>query len=168
MTVLALKNYEDKIEIAADSGTFYGQDGAKENGSIKIVSPKENFHFAATGWVSEKNLFELFCLKNEPEANTRHAILRYFSDFIHWKKQFTDKLEQNCHYFIIYETLCYQIQGGFDIESIPTGSFRALGAGMQEAKCAMYLGRSPYEAVELCLKLNAWTSGEIQQLTITK
>lgn len=174
MTVLAIKHYKDRIEVATDSGTYWGGTGMKEDGKTKerrhckILSPKTYLHFMGTGFLSETHLFELFCTKHDPETNTRHGILRFFSEFIKWKKEFTDKLEQNNAYFLIYQKIPYLIDGGFDIQNIEVGEFKTLGAGMQEAKCALYLGKTPKEAVELTLKLNSWTSGKVQELVIKK
>ncbi len=168
MTVLALKHYEDRIEIAADSGLFYGDSGMKENNVIKILHPQDDIHFAASGSLSELNLFELYSMTRKPEINTRHGILKYFGDFLKWKKDLTDKFDQENSYFFIFEETPYQICRVLDIQNIKVGEFKTLGFGMQEARCAMHLGRSPKEAVELCLELNCYTSGPIQCHTLFK
>lgn len=161
MTVLALKHYEDRIEIATDSGIFYG-DYEKENNCIKILHPQDDIHFASCGPMSEGNLFELYSMTRKPEINNRHGILKYFGDFLQWKKKLTDNFKHEGDYFFIFGQKPYQIWRGLNIEDIEEGEFRTLGAGMQEAKCAMYLGKSPKEAVELCLELNCYVSGSVQ------
>lgn len=167
MTVLALKHYQDRIEIATDSGRFYGSSEPKENNCVKILHPQDDIHFASCGSEAEGNLFELYSMTRKPEINTRHGILKYFGDFLQWKKKLTDNFIQENDYFFIFEEIPYQIWRGLNIEEIKVEEFRTLGAGMQEAKCAMYLGKSPKEAVALCLELNCYTSGPVQCWEIT-
>ena len=168
MTAIALWHYQDRIEIAADSGIFWGGHGMKEDTSVKIKSPRDDLWIAGTGFCSEINLFDLFCSSRHPEANSRHGVLRFFSEFIAWKKTFSEKTTQENTYFLVFKSTPYIIDQGFDVQEIKVSTFNSIGAGMQECKAAMYLGKTPKESVELAIRINTWVSGVVQSVVIQK
>lgn len=170
MTVLAVKNYKDRIELAADSGVFNGW--WKEENFIKIVEIN-NMIFMSAGSVSEQNLLELFCVTRKPESNQKLDILRFFSEFRNWQiKEFSIKFEDGDiiknEYFFYFDHKIFKIGHTFTISEILEGEFSSEGAGRQEAKTALYLGHSPKEAVDICVKLNVWTAGKTQEKVILK
>ena len=172
MTVLAVKNYKDRIEIATDSGVFYGESGFKENNSIKIIEVNKII-FSSTGFVSEKNFLELYCSTRTPESNKKLDILRFFSNFRKWQiSEFSVNFEKTeiikNNFFFYFNGKIYKITSNLTIEEIKEGEFDSGGAGYREAKTALYLGKTPREAVEVTLKVNAWTSGKVQEKIIYK
>jgi len=172
MTVLAVKNYKDRIEIATDSGGFYGNSGAKDENFQKLFEVN-NIIFCSTGSCSESNQFELFCQNRKPEGNKRLDILRFFVEFRKWiisefSKTFKDDKILENNYFFYYQEKLYHIWNNLDIYEIKEGEFDSNGAGFREAKTALYLNKSPREAVEVCIKINCWTAGKIQEKIIYK
>lgn len=172
MTVLVVKNYKNRIELCADSGVFYGYSGSKEENSTKIFQVN-NITFMSTGYVSEKNFLELFCSTRKPESNKVLDILRFFSDFRKWMiSEFNccfekDEIIKN-NYFFYFDGIIYRITSNLTIKEIKEGEFDSDGAGYREARTALYLGHSPKEAVRICIKLNCWTAGKVQEKTIYK
>jgi len=167
MTVLAVKNYNDRIEIATDSGAFNNY--RKEENQQKLYEVN-NIVIAACGSRAISNLFYLFCSFNSPEGNEQLDILRFYNRFL---KDLKDNYNNNItnienNYFIYYDKKLYELWYNFDIKEIKVDEFSALGAGMQEAKTALYLGHSPKEAISITTKLNVLTAGEIQEKIIYK
>ena len=172
VTVLACKNYKDRIEISADSGVFWGLSGHKENNLIKIHEIN-SIIFASTGWVSESNLFNIFCATQKPAGIKEIEILNFFVVFREWQQNklkiiFESKEVIKNDYIFVFEYELYIVNSNLTIRRILVGEFDAIGAGMVEAKTALYLGKKPKEAVEVCLKLNCFTSGIIQEKIIKK
>lgn len=170
MTVLAVKNYKDKIEIAADSGIFRGF-GRKEENLEKIIEINDII-FASTGLVSESIFLKLFASTRKPESNNKLDILRFFVEFKQWQKNtldisFNNKVLNN-NYFFYFDGKIFHFEGDGYIREIKVNEFASDGAGFQEAKTALYLGHSPKEAVDICIKVNCWAAGETQVKIINK
>ncbi len=169
MTVLAVRHYGDRIEIATDSGGFLGRSGVKNENTQKLYEIND-IVFCACGVAGESNLFELFCSSKKPEGSRKLDIVRFFADFNKWLKAEFNKTFNNDvlnnNYFLFFEKKLFHIWNNLDCYEIKEGDFESNGAGMVEAKIAMFLGQSPIEAVQTTIKFNSWTAGEVQQKTI--
>jgi hypothetical protein len=175
MTVLVAQNTKDKIILAADSGAFYGDYHKvhlhNHKGRLKIAEVN-NIFYASTGLVAEINNFRLFCSSKKPETPNEVGIQRFFVDFAKFLKEMNLRCD-NPHsiidnsYFLVYEKRLFHYQCG-GVQEILEGDFATDGAGFKEAYMAMYLGKTPKEAIDLTIEMNVWTSGKAQIVEIGK
>lgn len=169
MTVLAVKNYKDRIVFAADSCCFIKE--SKRDNIDKIIQVND-IVFMSSGTLSELNFFELFCSTRKPESSKRLDILRFFIDFRKWQIETLnvsfDEYIINNTYIIYFDKKLYKVERDLLITEVKEGGYITGGYGHVEARTAMYLGHSPKEAIEVCVKLNVWTAGETKELVIYK
>jgi hypothetical protein len=172
MTVLIAQNLKGKIILAADSGAFYGSyhkiDITNHKGIRKIMSIND-ITYSSTGAVSELTNFGLFCQTRKPESANPLGIQRFFVDFGKWlKDQGIKEISQvGNNYYLVFEKKLFSFNSGA-VSEIFEDDYATDGAGFKEAYMAMYLGKTPKEAIDLTVKMNIWTSGEAQIVEITK
>lgn len=170
MTVLAVKHYGNRIEIATDSGGFLGSSGVKNENTQKLYEVNDII-YCASGIAGESNLFELYCSTQKPEGNRKLDIVRFFANFSKWmRSEFNktpdvrDVLYNN--YFFFYEKKLFHVWGNLDCYEIEEGKFASNGTGLVEANVAMFLGQSPRQAIETTIRFNYWTAGAVQEKII--
>lgn len=174
MTVLIAQNTKSKIILAADTGTFYGGYHKvhlhNHLGRMKI-SLINDITYSSTGSVAEINNFRLFCFSRKPEVANEVGIQRFFVDFGKYLKDMNLETESNKgvqnHYFIVYNKKLFHYCAGGTAE-ILEGDYAVDGAGLKEAYMAMFMGKTPEEAINLTIEMNIWTSGKPQIVIIEK
>jgi ATP-dependent protease HslVU (ClpYQ) peptidase subunit len=154
MSVAAVKVYEDKIIIGADSQLTLG-DGShkKEIENVKIW--KENdMVVAGAGSIYEFSSFLIYCKKNSPACATDVSIFDFFVDFATWKKEKLQMEDFNleCSYLFVFDKHVFLIDEYFYIKEITT--YQAIGSGMAYAEAALYLGHSIREALAVACRLS--------------
>jgi hypothetical protein len=172
MTVLVAQNTKNKIILAADTGAFYGQyhkihlDNHK---GISKITQINDLVISSCGCSAELTNFLLFCNTRKPEGIKLIDIHRFFMSFGKWMKEegVKEKNEVNNNYFLIFDKKLFHFSGGATKE-ILEDDFETDGAGFKEAYMAMYLGKTPKEAIDLTVEMNIWTSGEAQVVEIDK
>lgn len=171
MTVLIAQNLKDEIIFAADSCAFTGQTKrhAAKHSNWKKIKQVNGIVFSTCGYMRDCINFQLFCSIRKPESNTVLAIQRFFMEFKNWLSE--NKIGVNkelvSNFFISYRNKVFHYVDGAVCE-IEEGEFQVDGAGLSEAYMAMYLGKSPQEAVELTVRMNVWTGGEAQVVRLKK
>ena len=165
MTVLVAQNLPDKIILTADSGWFIGKTKLNKGSKIRELN---NQVFSSTGWISEIDMFECFCMTRKPENNTQLAIVRFFSDFRKYLADTYGKSDTQIDntYFYVYDKLLYHYNSA--VRAIPENDYFTDGAGFCEANMCMHLGYSPKEAVKKTIELNIYASGDVQEIIINK
>ncbi len=155
MSVIAVKNFGDKIVIAADSQITRGD--AKSKHSKLFYNEKNNLLWGASGYCREISTFEIFLHTRLVTLTSEDEIYSMFLDFINFKKDFVGEktLLENSYLMVSGDKAFYSSQDGWII-GINSGEFEAIGCGFPEAKTALHLGHSVEEAIEITCKVNAY------------
>lgn len=169
MTTIAVRKYNDRIEIAADSQGNMGN--LRVNRQKLFTFPKNGIAFAHCGYAHRCYLFKQYLLEkhcNIPGAFpvTTHKI---FNDFRKWaldeKLSLSDSDPNDLESFILVKDgKIYEANlNDTSIEIVEIDNFYAIGSGCQFALAAMEYDKSPKEAVALASKYNLNTGGKIQE-----
>jgi hypothetical protein len=174
MSVVAIKKYDDYIEICADGLAIRGSYnvGQCNKNSCKLFTDKNNYILGSVGYLSDGELFNTIISKSN--------IIKFISieniDLLKCydlKKEFYDKLLQQILYknaekfdervdgsrfIIIINNKIFEISSNC-ITNIET--FSAIGAGSNEVISDLINGCSPTEAVKKSAKSNIYISEPI-------
>lgn len=162
MTVIACKVDNGIIEIATDSITVrgYTQSRGKNTSHSKLFTIN-GITVGGTGKASESFLFETFLATHLPKKNTVDSILELKVAFSDWHdKKVGEKISND--YIIVYKGKAY-VTESFFVEEIVT--YEAIGAGMDFALTAMYLGHSATKAVEAAIELSIYCEHPVKSHT---
>lgn len=162
MTVIAVRKYEDRIELAADSQATWGSD-YKILTKTKLVQTND-FTFGCAGSGRDIALFRMFARTHKPKAATEDDIVDFLAEFVSWKKQKASNEEYVGQMILVMDCIIFEIEQYSVREPIET--FFAVGSGMFTALGAMELGASPKSAVEVCVKYNLGCGGDVKVITI--
>lgn len=156
MSVGAVKIYEDKIIIGADSQQTYGWGHKRENPEAKIWKGNDII-FASTGTSTEISFFQIYCSTTKPKGSEMDDILQFFVEFAEWKKKKTaseDSVDIENGFLFIYGKKVFRICEGFSLLEIK--DFNAIGAGFKHTETALYLGHSVEESIRVACKLSPY------------
>ena len=162
MTVIATRKYKDKIVIAADSQTTWGDSG-KTLSRSKIIK-LDNLIIGCAGSGEDSALFRIFLLTHKLKDATEDDIVTLLGDFMEWKKKKTGDSKFLLHFLFIsnnkiFESYCYGVR-------TVKGEFAAVGYGMFLALGAMELKADPIKAVEIAIKHDVYCGGEVISMEI--
>ena len=171
MTVLIAQNTKDKIILAADTGLFRFSSQihcSNHKMQYKILTVND-ITFSSCGRYAEQINFGIFCLIRKPESANILGIQRFFIDFGKWLREqcLSERGDLQNNYFFVFDKKLFHFQDA-GIQEILEDDYATDGAGYKEAYMAMYLGKSPKEAIDLTVQMNVWTSGEAQIVQINK
>ena len=156
MSVVAARVYDDHIEIAADSIVISGE--MKRTGTFSKVEAINDMIIGACGICRETTLMWQFAKTHKPESATERDVLTFIVEFMKWKKEFGGEPNIENDYIIAYQGKLFEVQETF-VNQVK--DYVAIGAGMYFATTALYLDRSPKEAVEVACALNYYVSKPI-------
>ena len=161
MSVVAVKNYEDKIIIAADSIMCSGSTNINfAKGFSKLIEINDMI-MGAVGTANEASLMWLYMNTHKPNGSTEKDILEFIAEFSNWKTKYNDSNQVNNLYILIYQNKIFSISGLFVTQ---IDSYLAIGAGEDYALTALYLGHSPKEAVKVACDLSCWVAEPIVEI----
>lgn len=161
MTVVACRKTQTGFEIAADSISvrWYTQTREKNQTKSSKLFEENGIVVGSTGNAEECNLFRIFCKTHKPASATEESILEFLSEFSDWKLNKTDKPDIENAYIIGFQKKLFTIAGYF-IDEVLT--YEAIGAGMDFALAALYLGHDVKKAVETAIELSVYCENPIQ------
>jgi ATP-dependent protease HslVU (ClpYQ) peptidase subunit len=160
MSVVACRVFTDGYEIAADSILVRGY--TQDKGGTRTFSKLfevNNIVVGGVGAAEELALLNLFCHTHWPNSGTERGMLEFFNEFASWKKKHIDKGNIENTYLIGYDGKVFHVAGWF-ISEVTT--FEAIGAGMDYALAALYLGCTTHRAVETAIELSVYCEGPIR------
>lgn len=157
MSVVAVKVYKDTIQIAADSIMVYG-DSKKTNRTFSKLVKVNNMIIGAVGSAEEASLMAHYADTHKPLTSSEKDILTFMIEFSKWKADVCAGSDIDNNYIIIYEGKAFYIAGMLVFE---IDNYEAIGAGMDFANAAMYLGHTPKEAVKVACELSCWVAEPI-------
>jgi len=154
MSIVCCKIDDGIIEIASDSITVrgYTQSKGKEGGVSKLLNVNGMF-IGGVGTCEETSLLQIFSQTRKPKAATEDDMLIFISEFADWKNKKTTTYKLENSYMFVYGGKAFMVEG-FYISEIKT--FQAIGAGMDFALAALFLGESAEKAVETACELSIY------------
>lgn len=165
MSVVAVKVYDDKVVMAADS-IICKWDSKKNNPKdFTKINEINGMIIGGCGFAQELSLLWHYADTHTPLAPTIKDILNFFVEFCKWKPNYGDSPEIKNEYLIAYEGHAFLCEGLFVHE---IHEYNAIGAGENYANAALYLGHSPSEAVKVACELSCFVSEPIIEFTMEK
>jgi len=164
MSVVAVKIEKNKITIGADSIIIISEYTQEKNKLAKLYQ-NEWMVVGDAGNAQEGALFQIFSKTQKPKASTVENITEYMFDFYSWKKDKTDSNELENEYIIIFDKKVFLINGFYVRE---VNNYAAIGAGMDFALAALYLGKTVKTAIETACYLSTMCEKPINLIEIKK
>ncbi len=107
MSVVAVRKYKDRIEIACDSQTTHGNHkyikARTDNNHNKFF--KENGMIVAhSGLVADMSFMRVFCKTHKIKDGDVVSILEFITEFIIWCKGFNQQYQLNSSFIFIIKS----------------------------------------------------------------
>ena len=97
------------------------------------------------GDAQEGGLFLVYCKTRKPREASVEALIEFMSEFQDWMNDKIGETKLNNQYIIVLEGKAFMMEGFFVKE---VTDYTAIGAGMDFALSALYLGNSVKEAIK--------------------
>jgi ATP-dependent protease HslVU (ClpYQ) peptidase subunit len=151
MSVVSVRVEKNKIVIGADSILVTGY--TQEKDKLAKLFQNEFMIVGNVGQAQEGALFQIFSKTRKPREVSVDAITEYMFDFYSWKKEKTEGTELNNTYIIVTGGKAFLVEGFFVKE---VKDYTALGAGMDFALTALYLGSSVEDSIKAACHLSIY------------
>jgi ATP-dependent protease HslVU (ClpYQ) peptidase subunit len=117
------------------------------------------------GDAQEGALFLIFCKTRKPREASVEALVEFMSDFQDWLGKKIDNTTLENQYIIVLEKKAFMLEGFF-IKEIT--DYTAIGAGMDYALAALYLGNSVKESIKAACHLSIYCEEPINIIEVGK
>jgi ATP-dependent protease HslVU (ClpYQ) peptidase subunit len=163
MSVVAVKVTKNKITIGADSILVYGN--TQEKDKFAKLNEVNGMIIGDVGDAQEGALFLIFCKTRKPREASVEALVEFMSDFQDWLGKKIDNTTLENQYIIVLEKKAFMLEGFF-IKEIT--DYTAIGAGMDYALAALYLGNSVKESIKAACHLSIYCEEPINIIEVGK
>ncbi len=167
MSVVVCRVYDDRIKIGSDSitvrGYGYTQDKAKDK-YLKLAEVN-GMIIGGVGLCEENSLFFTFCANRNPKSAAEDDILEFVCEFAEWKRKRIDDYKIGNCYLMVIDFKVFLIERFFVKEIV---SYEAIGAGMDYALSALYLGHDIEKAIEVACELSIYCEKPIKVIEVKK
>lgn len=163
MSVVAVKVTKNKITIGADSILVSGW--TQEKDKLAKLNKTNGMVIGDCGDAEEGALFLLFCKTRKPREASVDAIVEFMSEFQDWMNNKTGESKLSNQYILIIEKKAFMIEGFFIKE---VTDYTAIGAGMDFALSALYLGNSVKESIKAACHLSVYCEEPINIIEVEK
>ncbi|KKI98620.1 hypothetical protein [Prochlorothrix hollandica] len=167
MSVVAARRYDDRLVFASDSIRVAGYVKQTQQ---RVVGDEQGKLFetngliiGSVGYIMELSFMQMFARNHKPSAPTIEAVLEFMVEFYSWAKSKDDSFGKHNTYLIGIDNLIFQVSDSYLVEKIH--KFSAIGAGEDFALTAMYLDKTPEEAVAIANELCIYCAAPIQVIT---
>ena len=160
MSVIAVKKYENKIVVAADSQVSYGSTNRKfEN--LKMRKINSDLIICVTGTVETCGLLWIYFETHSLEPiSCERTIMNFITDFAKWREDYAGGNSFDSNFIIVYKDKIFEVCGYTILE---VKDYTSVGSGYQMALAALHLGHSPKEAVQVACDLTNYVGEPIQE-----
>lgn len=158
MSVVAVKVYEDKIEMAADSIIIAGSRKEMFYGGYAKINKINDMIIGASGTCEEIGLMWLYAKNHRPLEATERDVLEFFVEFVDWKSSKGASHSLENLYLIAINGKVFHIQ---NYMVLPVDKYSAIGAGADYSLAALYLGTSAEKAVKVACELSCYVAEPI-------
>lgn len=163
MSVVAVKVTEKKITIGADSIIVQGW--TQEKDKLAKLNEVNGMIIGDVGDAQEGALFLIFCKTRKPREGSVDALVEFMSEFQDWMSNKIDETKLNNQYIIIIDKKAFIVEGFFIKE---VTDYTAIGAGMDYALAALYLGNSVKESIKAACHLSIYCEEPINIFSVDK
>jgi ATP-dependent protease HslVU (ClpYQ) peptidase subunit len=167
MSVVAARKYADKLTFASDSIAVSGfmlketqRVTGTERGKLFEVN---NMIIGGVGSVMEISFMQIFARNHSPAAPTIEAVLDFMIEFYGWAKGKDSDFSRRNDYLLGIDSEIFRVCDSYLVQKI--NEFSAIGAGEHFALTAMYLDKTPEEAVKIANELCIWCSEPVNVIT---
>ena len=166
MSIVCCKVYDDRIEMASDS---IGVRGWTQNRGENIIYSKltkiNDILVGSVGTMEEGVLLQIYLKTRKPKDATEDSIIEFLSEFSSWKKKRTDNPGFDGSHMLSFGGKAFTIHN-YCVGEIKT--YDSIGAGMDYALSALYLGTDVKKAVETACELSVYCEKPIVHYVINK
>jgi ATP-dependent protease HslVU (ClpYQ) peptidase subunit len=163
MSVVAVKVTKNKITIGADSILVSGW--TQEKDKLAKLNKVNGMVIGDVGDAQEGALFLLYCKTRKPREASVDAIVEFMSEFQDWLDNKTGESKLSNQYILIIEKKAFMIEGFFIKE---VTDYTAIGAGMDFALSALYLGKSVKDSIKAACHLSVYCEEPINIIEVEK
>jgi ATP-dependent protease HslVU (ClpYQ) peptidase subunit len=163
MSVVAVKVSKNKITIGADSIIVSGW--TQEKDKLAKLNEVNGMVIGDVGDAQEGALFLIFCKTHKPREASVDALVEFMSEFQDWLGKKIDSTTLENQYIIVLENKAFMMEGFFIKE---VTDYTAIGAGMDFALSALYLGNSVKESIKASCHLSVYCEEPINIIEIEK
>lgn len=163
MSVVAVKKYDNKIVVAADSQITYGGTNRKFT-DVKMRKINSDLIVGVTGTAETCGLLWIYFETHSLEpVSCEKTIMNFITDFSKWREDYAGGNCLDSNFIIVYKDKIFEVYG-FSILEIK--DYTSIGSGYQMALAALYLGHSPKEAVKVACDLTNYVGEPIKEEVI--
>lgn len=162
MSVIAVKVYDDKIKIAADSIVVRGDYKRTDQNFSKLVKVN-GMIIGGCGYAEELSLMYHYSETHKPASASEKDMLAFIVEFSKYKSDIAGSSNIQNDYIIIYDNRAFSVDSLFVSE---IKNYDAIGAGMDFANAALYLRHNPKEAVEVACELSCFVADPIVEYEV--
>jgi len=163
MSVVAVRIEKNKIIIGADSILVNGY--TQEKDKLAKLFQNDFMVVGDVGQAQEGALFQIYTKTRKPREASIEGITEFLFEFYQWKKEKTESTELTNDYIIVFEGKAFLVEG-FYVKEIK--EYMAIGAGMDFALAALYLGSSVHDAIKTACHLSILCEEPINIIEINK
>ncbi len=165
MSVVAVKVTDKKITIGADSILAYGW--TQEKNRLAKIEKVNGMIIGSVGTAQEGALLRLFSKTRKPREATCEAMVDFISEFHDWLRTKTnDNSDLSNDYIIVYKKKVFSLNNGYYVREV--FDYDAIGAGMDFALSALYLGKSCKDAIKAACHLSVYCEEPINMFKVKK
>ena len=163
MSVVAVKVKKDKIVIGADSILVSGW--TQEKDKLAKLNEVNGMVIGDVGDAQEGGLFLVYCKTRKPREASVDALVEFMSEFQDWMNNKIGETKLTNQYVIVLDGKAFMMEGFFIKE---VTDYTAIGAGMDFALSALYLGNSVKEAIKASCHLSVYCEEPINIIKIER
>jgi ATP-dependent protease HslVU (ClpYQ) peptidase subunit len=163
MSVVAVKVTKEKIVIGADSILVSGW--TQEKDKLAKLNKVNDMVIGDVGDAQEGALFLIYCKTRKPSEASVGALVEFMSEFQDWLGKKVGEVKLNNQYIIILDGKAFMMEGFFIKE---VTDYTAIGAGMDYALSALYLGNSVKDSIKASCHLSIYCEEPINLMEINK
>jgi len=163
MSVVAVKITKNKIIVGADSILVSGW--TQEKDKLAKLNKVNDMIIGDVGDAQEGGLFLLYCKTRKPKDASVDSLMEFISEFQTWMTSKTTETKLHNQYIIVLDGKAFMMEGFF-IKEIT--DYTAIGAGMDFALSALYLGNSVKESIKAACHLSVFCEEPINIIEVEK
>lgn len=163
MSVVAVKVKKNKIIIGADSILVSGW--TQEKDKLAKLNKVNGMVIGDVGDAQEGALFLVFCKTRKPRESSVEALIEFMSEFQDWMNNKIGETKLENQYIIVLEGKAFMMEGFFIKE---VTDYTAIGAGMDFALSALFLGNSVQDAIKASCHLSLYCEEPVNIIEVNK
>lgn len=155
MTAIAAKKDGNFITLAADSMVSSNNVKSLSEGvQVSKLIQHNGMIIGSSGRCYEGTLMEIFSQNHKPSKPERLSVIEFLMEFGDWVQRKDKNYKPENQFLIAFSGALYLVTGGLDVYEV--NQYEAIGSGRDFVNAALYLGKTPKEAVEVACKLSVY------------